>query len=249
MARGVQVSKMGKRKRGKGWTTDKRKRGRVVPSSDNSYRSSQLAVRRPVFGFPDKQVTRFRYGDVYSLAGLGFKENVFKVNSCFDPDATGAGHQPMYFDQYCNAPGTAPYLKYRVLGSKITARFVMTSAPATVATNVAPSIVGVVLDQNITSLITTASQAIETSRCNYGVLQDKSGSFNEIVLTNTYSPTRDLGFDVGDDTLAASYNADPSQLAYWHAFRIDQSATTTVTVYVEIEYLVELFQRNEINQS
>lgn len=249
MARGVQVSKMGKRKRTKAWTLSKRKKLREDTSNDTAYRSYQVAVRRPVFGFPDKQVTRFRYGDVYSLSGIGFKENVFKVNSCFDPDATGAGHQPMYFDQYCGPSGTAPYLKYRVLGSKITARFVMGSAPATVATNVAPAIVGVVLDQNITSLITTASQAIETSRCNYGVLQDKSGANNEIVLRNTYSPTRDLGFDGGDDTLSANYNTDPSQLAFWHVFRIDQSATTTVNVYVEIEYLVELFQRNEINQS
>ena len=105
------------------------------------------------------------------------------------------------------------------------------------------------MDNNVTSLVTTVSGAIETSRCNWKIPQDKSGANNIQVISNTYSPTRDLGLDAGDDTVAAAYNATPSQTLYWHVFRIPGGATDTVTAYVQIEYRVELFNRNEINQS
>lgn len=41
----------------------------------------------------------------------------FRINSCYDPDYTGAGHQPMYHDNY-----SALFQKYRVIASKISVR-------------------------------------------------------------------------------------------------------------------------------
>lgn len=44
----------------------------------------------------------------------------YRGNSAFDPDLTGIGEQPRYFDTFCGAQGTAaPYGNYTVLASKL----------------------------------------------------------------------------------------------------------------------------------
>jgi len=67
--------------------------------------------------------TVLKYNQVVNLAppgagGLTIGDNVWKfsINSLYDPDYTGVGHQPMYFDNY-----TQVYSKYKVKYATITA--------------------------------------------------------------------------------------------------------------------------------
>ncbi len=61
--------------------------------------------------YPPRQVVRLNYSDVYSLteaaAGAGVHQ-VMRTGDVYDPDFSGLGHQPMYFDQLCTSAG--PYL-------------------------------------------------------------------------------------------------------------------------------------------
>jgi hypothetical protein len=61
--------------------------------------------------FPYKLVTKLRYHENTNLtpAALTYQYN-YNANSLFDPNRTGVGHQPMYYDQLC--PGV--YTRYRV---------------------------------------------------------------------------------------------------------------------------------------
>ena len=44
----------------------------------------------------------------------------YRGNSCQDPDLTGIGAQPRYFDTFCGPQdSSAPYGNYNVLASKI----------------------------------------------------------------------------------------------------------------------------------
>jgi len=246
MARGVQVAKMGtrKRKRSKAWGTEVVKKAKT---SETRFRSYLPGISRPDFGFPDKMVTRLRYCDTYAISGAvgAIGNQIMRMNSVFDPDLSGVGHQPMWFDQYASIYG-----RYRVLGSKIKATFSVANAPANaLASNFGPVLVGIQTQTSPSLLAGNTSALMETANDNWTMLCDKAGGNNAKSLTATYSPVRDLGVDGGDDTIAASVTTNPSQQFYAHVYKVDQNGSSTITVLVEVEYLVEFFSRNEIAQS
>jgi len=69
------------------------------------------------FVFPIKLVARLRYSEHLTLttgaAGIA-AVNQFRLNSLFDPNLTGAGHQPLGYDQI-----TPLYNKYKVNAVKV----------------------------------------------------------------------------------------------------------------------------------
>ena len=208
-------------------------------------------IRRPDFGFPDRMVTKLRYVDNFLLTGAAGVPgaNVFRFNSCFDPDLTGIGHQPMYFDQFAGAVGTGPYSRYRVIGAKATVSFMHASAPASTPANYGPIVVG--LQTGATSGLygTTVSSLCEASNSVWTHLGDKAGGNNIKTLTATYSPRRDLGVNKDDDTVSAAYNGNPSQVFHVIPWKIDTIGGVIVSALVEIVYTVEFFDRNEVTQS
>lgn len=228
---------------------------RKISTMDSSYRSVIPRIRNPDYGYPDKLVTKLRYVDVIGLAATttGVGSNVYRMNSCFDPDLTGVGHQPMYFDQFCGPIGTAPYSRYRVTASKITVRFMQQSPPAnsgTTPVNYGPVMVGLAATNASGLYGTTASALCEASNSQWTWLGDKGAGNNIKTLSATYIPSRDLGMNDGDDTLGALYNANPTEVFHCTPWKIDTAGLgATVTVSVEIIYNVEFFDRNEVAQS
>jgi hypothetical protein len=73
-----------------------------------------------VFGFPDKLITQLRYHTSQTLTSVlgGVGPYSFRWNSIFDPDLTGAGHQPLYRDTFA-----AIYDQYAVISAKARIRF------------------------------------------------------------------------------------------------------------------------------
>ena len=54
---------------------------------------------------------------------------LYSINSLYDPNVTGTGNQPRFFDTICGANNTsAPYQQYRVYASKIEVTFIPTGA-------------------------------------------------------------------------------------------------------------------------
>ncbi|AXQ66272.1 MAG: putative capsid protein [Cressdnaviricota sp.] len=64
-----------------------------------------------IIGVPNSRRTTLLYADTLVLgSGVGTTaQHVFRLNSLFDPDYTGVGHQPRYFDQFA-----ALFNRYRV---------------------------------------------------------------------------------------------------------------------------------------
>lgn len=75
-----------------------------------------VKVPRPALGFPDTYKCKLRYCESYDLStdGVGLDQYIWSLNSLYDPNITGVGFQPTYFDQL-----TQIYDHYRVYGAQV----------------------------------------------------------------------------------------------------------------------------------
>lgn len=108
--------------------TNKRFRGlrraRYAAQAAGTGMVRQIAIPK---GIPKAMTVKLFYHQVNSLdpaAGLSARQ-VFRMNGCYDPDLTGGGHQPLYFDQLM-----AMYTNAYVVKFKMTVRPVAPGTPA-----------------------------------------------------------------------------------------------------------------------
>lgn len=223
----------------------RRTRRRFAQSKTEALATRQkVSVPRGIFGFPDEFITTIRYVDVYTLtsASNGIAKQYMRMNSLFDPDQTGTGHQPYYFDQFA-----ALYNRYTVLGSKLTAEFSLLPSAIATAQPSGPAVIGVIGDDSA-STSTTVSTLLESNSCKHTLLGSQHGGPNIKTLTLTYSPSRELGLSPDDDTVGALVTTNPSNQWYglvWMA-ETGLSTATSASVKVQMEYCVKFSQQKDI---
>lgn len=183
----------------------------------------------------------------------------FRANSLFDPDASGAGHQPMYHDNYANL-----YQKYRVNYSVITVtvinHFVNTatsnsSGSVTVQPNYAYKLF-IYKDGTATEEYPSATggmdQLLEEGGNNIKwrfIAPSLTGKLPKLKMGCTPHVLTNRSF--GDDTLFAKTTESPSAGAFFYiGVTSADGATDPPSVYlnVHIKYYCEYFERN-VNQS
>lgn len=90
-------------------------KGSYASSKKSKWRPSSVVIRQPS-GVPDRIYVRLVYTELLqwtqTLGALA--DNVYRASSCFDPNLTGTGGQPYFFDQWA-----AMYNAYRVYGATI----------------------------------------------------------------------------------------------------------------------------------
>lgn len=191
-------------------------------------------------GFPDRVMTKLKYVDTIVLqASSGPTQYVFRGNSCFDPDQTGTGHQPMFYDQWI-----AVYERYRVLGSSIKVQVTNGANDTAILVILPTSAVPVftsyttMLEQrkSSTTRIVPPQQFIPMSQTRYSSTQQATGA----VRTEVY-----------DQDYSGLYNANPTNIWYWVLYGQAVSLTQPLdlVVIVELIYYVEFFDRQNIAQS
>lgn len=204
-------------------------------------------LSRQDFGFPDRLKTKLHYCDVVQLAASAGNPGLweFRMNSLFDPDFTGTGHQPQWFDQLASV-----YLYYKVTSSKITVTFIPNNVSDIEANDRGPYIVGITCHPGQQSF-TAASYAalLEDGNSVNGVIVDKQGANNAKTLSNTFSVARDLGVSTMDDTVRCLTTANPPTASAFYAtlWALDMTelASQDVACKVEIEFNCEFDQRRE----
>ncbi len=184
---------------------------------------------------PDELETTLAYNSVAQLApGAITYEYAFAGNGMFDPDITLVGGQPNGFDEM-----SVFYARYRVLSSKIVARFVNTASVGTII-SVTP------YDTSAGSTATNDSSTSPYSRWN--VVANANG-INEKTIINQMRSDRIFGTKITqDDLFAATFSANPTNLWYW-IINFDSTANLQIMMNVVIYYKVRFYKRVPLNLS
>ncbi len=156
-------------------------------------------------------------------------------NTLFDPDKTGIGHQPLYYDQL-----TSLYRRYRVHASTITVELLN----ATISSHIAftPTTDG--------TYPATLNDALEAT---YTCSMPVSSSVFRNIKTRKINTKKIWGVQsiTQDDLYQALYTADPVRLWFWkiQAEVFDGVSSGSLRVNVRILYQCELFERQPVTQS
>lgn len=212
------------------------KRYRKMAKAISNAKRARYRIGRSIplrVGAPYAIVRKLRYFDQKSISpGTAGSPGVtiFTANNVHDPDHTGVGHQPRYFDEYMGL-----YNRFLVLGAKIQVQAV------NLDTN--PNTVGIsILEASTPKLdITDYSEVANSARRTL----DVAGSGQAIkYLTAKWSgkkwfhkPNLTTEYD-----LTGSSSAGPStnSRVYFHVWTTSPTAsdTGTVRVLVTIDYIV-----------
>lgn len=191
-------------------------------------------------GFPKMFKFKHRYTEQVTLTDSGAIVNYqFSCNGMYDPNITGTGHQPMYFDQV-----SALYDHYTVIGSKIKYTVVPTGTTAQVPYKIITWI------NDDTTTTGTADSLAENKFAKVRLCQ---GGLNpdRIILTNNWSAKKFFSSPMANDELKGTAAANPTEQSYFQiSFRsLDGVSTVSVYLFVEVEYIAIWRELKEIASS
>lgn len=190
---------------------------------------------------PDKIVVKLPYSSLVTFGdALGVQDYIFNLNSIYDPDRTGVGHQPLGYDQW-----SAFYNRYRVIGAKVV---VQACNQANVGTTM--SIIG----NNSAGLVLGSDAIMEQQHMKRMVLSGANGGKNAGTLVKYFSNARITGVSDytyrSSDQYQAQFGANPSEVICGHIYQENLLAlggqASSVIARVNITYYVELFDRNTL---
>lgn len=194
-------------------------------------------------GFPKKMMMTHKYqaSGLYSVPASTLTKVQFSCNGMYDPDITGVGHQPLFFDQM-----GAIYDQYTVVGAKI--RIELTPA----VTHAAASLIGLYKDDDTNTATITETSMIGEQPSGYF----KQMALNQVkstVLTSKWSAKKTFGPGalVGNDRYQGTTAANPTEQTYW-TLGIQNLNLTNAQIYlasIKVEYIAVWTELKDIPQS
>ena len=259
-------------------TTKYRRRAPAVLRLGNRNRVYRDKVVRPRFTMynrllAQKLTTKLTYCDTKTITpGSTMANHVFRLNSIFDPDFTGVGHQPGFHDQWANL-----YNQYRVTSAEWTLTFdssrgfVNHETILTSGTNILqavrnvdsshedsfrnPAIIFYETSDDLDFHFTEAADLNflrETSKSNKRVkYRMTSGDpFKKYVLKGSTS-MRSILSDVTAFNTPSDFGASPTDVVHMAVgvMSKDGGVASTYRVDLKIVYTVELSDPKDVNQS
>lgn len=205
------------------------KRGKTTSKAKTKNVPRNLTSVNLGIGFPKRVVSTLKYVGQAELTSTAGAVGVYRYscNGLYDPNITGTGHQPMYFDNLMSI-----YDHYTVIGSKCTVRFL----PATTTQTAGVCAVFINDDTSLTvnSVLAAAEQ---TSGTRTQLINGNQGQ--SVTLVRTWSAKQTFGGSVlGNDNLQGTSSANPTEQSYYDICYQDLAPATTskVQFVIELEY-------------
>lgn len=194
---------------------------------------SNNTVARLASPFPYKLITKLKYHENvnFAPAALNYAYN-YNMNSLYDPDRTGTGHQPMYYDQLC----PTVYNRYRVTGFSY--KFVISNAntPLKIQTHFQ--------NNNHSTDIEDLGEMVGVKQT---IVNAMSAGGKCIGYLSGYSRlSKILGQGTNDDRDQAVYNASPTNVLILGLIVTSLDGATNITTFnldLTFTYYCELFDR------
>lgn len=211
-------------------TSYRRKRSNVVNRSNAS-----VGV-----GFPKKICTTLKYEEPIVLnCPSGTMGNYqFSLNGLYDPNITGTGHQPMYFDQY-----TALYDHYCVIGAKATVRGFINPGGANAQ-------VAILINDDTSTTGSSLDSIGEQSQACYTLANPLNTK--PFTLTKKWSAKKFFGKDVLANTdLQGTASSNPTEQSYLNVCcqALDKASTCALQFTIMIKYIVVFKELKDMAQS
>jgi len=194
--------------------------------------------------FPPRCITFLHYADMFTLSGATLSaafgsEYSFRLNSIYDPDFTGTGHQPYMFDQI-----TPFYNRYLVKSANVEIKFSDPQGDG--------CYVGVYL-KNFTDTSTLANSTISAAMEKPTVfLKPLNNTGSQVVTYRKNIQMHELAgltkqqYENNYSHTGALVNQNPNQVPYLSFAVADANASSpalTCRVTISIDYCVEFFER------
>lgn len=197
-------------------------------------RNPGTRIQAPL-GLPQKIYFKHKYAEnlVLQMPSGVPAQYRFSCNSLYDPNSTGTGHQPYYFDEMANL-----YNQYQVLGSKITVSF------SKLANSPNVPISACIFVEDDTSAPTDIQTNLELGRKVVMIGADLGVQ----KLENTWSAKRSFPGPQGRESLCGNNMSNPTEQMFYYitANSIDGTSTATLYVTVEIEYFTCWFEKKTV---
>jgi len=222
------------------------KKGRKAPYKRRALDGYVKAPRSVALSAWDKPFrTTLKYSDVAVLAtsvGTGFVTYVLQPNSLFDVDVTGAGHQPLRFDQL-----SAMFNQYRVRSANIKVVFAVGDVSVS-ASALGPWRCTITKSRTNSTLPGTGTDyatAAEMEGSQTGVMTTQE----KLTLYQNYTWT-DTGVN-NIEELNSNVSTGPNLLFYWILSVYNQGnvAATNTLANIDISFDVEFINPKTIATS
>lgn len=242
---------MRSRSRSTSRTRGKKARSNTTPGFSTGSDVGVLVPRivravHPLSPFPQKKRLTLKYADslVITTPTGSTTYRQWKVNSLYDCDGTGTGHQPRFYDNWLTSTG--PYTVYRVLGvrAKVT---LAQSENATIAQSSA------LLCAGFSTGATNPAAPSGSANSNIWAFTEIPGWSGAVVPVGD---ARSLSFQrtiadifgvspahiLGEDNYQGFYNTDPVNICYFYiAYQAaDFAVATNGNLSVHFEFDVQL---------
>jgi len=197
----------------------------MAPSRVGNFRPLSILQRPAILNLKHRGKLLYSDSRVISPVAAASTAYVYSANGLYDPDITGAGHQPMSFDQLIGM-----YEHYTVTSGKITVDFVNETAGES-------GFVGIGLFPDST-VETIPSKLLENGMLRYSYLAKASGdSKSHCQLTIPFDIARINGRPgniVGDDLYRGDSASNPTEQTYLHIFAYNISTTSVMNVRLNV---------------
>lgn len=204
-------------------------------------------VNRALAPFAQRYITKMKYAEQVQVTGPGLGGLAafrFNLNSIFDPNQTGIGHQPYGHDTMAGL-----YNRYRV----IKCNYVISGIATGGTSGNQYSIIAALPSNETVNLGGGLAEAQEHPRCKFITQAPESGL--KVLRGSVYLPSlvgRSKAQYMADDRYQATYGSSPNELAILNVYAgvLNGSAeTTSMQLNVVLEYVVESFDVKSLIQS